>query len=282
MLLFKKTDALSAFLKKNKQSGKTVGFVPTMGALHAGHVSLIEKSKAENDVTVCSIFVNPVQFNDPEDLKRYPRPIERDIELLLSASCDVLFFPPVEEIYPNGTENLIHFDLGEIEKILDGKFRPNHFQGVANVMKLLLNTVQPDRLYMGQKDFQQVMVVRKMMKQENTNCRLIPCEIIREPDGLAMSSRNVRLNESERKNSSVISQTLFFIQNNFDKFSVTAIKTEAEKMLSKIPDSKLDYLEIANAENLSAVTDWKDAKHIVALVAIKVGKVRLIDNVVIR
>lgn len=282
MLLLKKSDALCAFLKKNKQSGKTVGFVPTMGALHAGHVSLINKSKTENDITVCSIFVNPVQFNDPEDLKKYPRPVEKDIELLLSAGCNVLFYPSVEEIYPNGTQELIHFNLGGIEKILEGKFRPNHFQGVANVMKLLLDTVQPDRLYMGQKDFQQVMVVRKMMDLENIHCQLIPCEIVREPDGLAMSSRNVRLSESERKNASDISQTLFFIQNNFNTLSISEIKSEAKKMLIRIPDSQLDYLEIANAGNLSAVTDQNDAEHIVALIAIKVGKVRLIDNVIIR
>lgn len=282
MLLYKKTAALKAFLGRIKQSGKTTGFVPTMGALHAGHISLIEKSKAENDVTVCSIFVNPVQFNDPKDLEKYPRPIEKDIELLLHAGCDVLFYPSVEEMYPDGTQHLQHFELGDIEKKLEGKFRPNHFQGVANVMKLLLKKVNPDRLYMGQKDFQQVMVVRKMMKLADIYCRLVPCEIVREPGGLAMSSRNVRLNKSERENASAISRALFFIRDNFNGQSVTGIRQAAEEILHRIPESRLDYLEIADAENLSAVTHWDDARHIVALAAIQVGNVRLIDNVLIK
>lgn len=282
MILFKKTKDLRVFLEKEKQSGKKIGFVPTMGALHAGHISLIKKSKSENGVTVCSIFVNPVQFNDPKDLEKYPRPIEKDIELLLSADCDVLFYPSVGEMYPDGTQRLIHFDLGETEKILEGKFRPNHFQGVANVVKLLLDKVQPDALYMGQKDFQQVMIVQTMMRIVNNPCKLISCEIVREQNGLAMSSRNVRLSKSERKNAAAISQTLFFIRDNAAKFSVAELKEKAVEMLNHIPDSRLDYLEIANAEDLSTIKDWNDAKHIVALVAIKVGEVRLIDNALIR
>jgi pantoate--beta-alanine ligase len=281
LLLFKITSSLQQYLVSEKKEGRRVGFVPTMGALHAGHISLIQQAKQENEIVVCSIFVNPVQFNDPKDLEKYPRPIEKDIELLIAAGCDILFYPEVEEMYPGGTEHLIKFDLGNIENILEGKFRPKHFQGVGNVVKLLLDKVQPNALYMGQKDFQQVMVVRKMMELANIHCKLVSCPIVREANGLAMSSRNVRLSEEERKSSAAISQTLFFIRDNKGKYSVEDIKQKAETMLRNIPDSKLDYLEIANAQTLESISNWNEAKDLVALTAIKVGQVRLIDNVLI-
>src|SRR5690242_13565632 len=201
MILFKKVIDLRKWLDHQRQTENNIGFVPTMGALHSGHLSLIEASKKENSITVSSIFVNPTQFNDPTDFEKYPVTIEKDIDLLEGIGCDAIFLPSVEEIYPNGTKSVKHYELGYLEKILEGKFRPGHFQGVCMVVERLLEIVEPDKLYLGQKDFQQCMVIRKLislMGKENT----ISLEIsptLREPDGLAMSSRNVRLNEEERK-----------------------------------------------------------------------------------
>lgn len=208
MILLKKAEDLSRWLEKRRSDGKSIGFVPTMGALHAGHISLIDISKQHTGVTVCSIFVNPTQFNDPKDFQKYPITIEKDIQLLEQAGTDVLYLPEVSEIYPGGVKDLEKYDLGSLESLLEGAFRPGHFQGVCQVMRRLLEAVRPDHLFMGQKDYQQCMVVRRLLEIIRLPTLLHPSPIIREPDGLAMSSRNVRLTTEQREQATAIYQAL--------------------------------------------------------------------------
>src|SRR6201991_5161482 len=199
MILFKKTGDLNRYLDQQRSSGATIGFVPTLGALHEGHISLIDISKKNTTLTVCSIFVNPTQFNDPKDYQKYPITIEKDIILLENAKVDVLFLPELDEMYPDGTKNLETYDLGSLETILEGKYRPGHFQGVCQVMRRLLQLVRPDDLFMGQKDYQQCMIVKRLIHLMGWTINFHTCPIVREADGLAMSSRNVRLNPDERQ-----------------------------------------------------------------------------------
>ena len=197
MILFKKANDLRKWLDAQHKNGKRIGFVPTMGALHPGHISLIKKSKTENPVTVCSIFINPSQFNDPADFKKYPVTIETDIDMLEEADCDALFLPGSEEIYPDGYSNSKLYDIGYLETVLEGKYRPGHFQGVCMVVDRLLDIVQPDQLFLGQKDYQQCMVIKRLLilKGQTDKIGLSICPTLREADGLAMSSRNLRLSE---------------------------------------------------------------------------------------
>jgi pantoate--beta-alanine ligase len=217
MILFKKTEDLHKWLESQQKKNKPIGFVPTMGALHAGHISLIDASIEMGNITICSIFVNPTQFNDPKDFKKYPVTLEKDIYLLEKAGCNVLFLPEEKEIYPNGITRNMHYDLGYLETILEGKYRPGHFQGVCMVVYRLLNIVQPDHLYLGQKDYQQCMVITKLielMKQEKKiNINICPTQ--REENGLAMSSRNMRLNEQGQNKSAAIYRNLVMIKENF-------------------------------------------------------------------
>ena len=282
MYLFKSEKQLTAFLQKEKSAGKKIGFVPTMGALHSGHISLIEKAKAECNIVVCSIFVNPTQFNNAKDLEKYPRPIEHDIEMLLEADCTVLYLPPVEEIYPEGKPELKNYDLGYYDKVLEAAFRPGHFQGVANVVYRLLQKVNPDLLYLGQKDFQQIQIIRKMIELENLPTKIAVCEIVRESSGLAMSSRNVRLSEESWQNAAIISQTLFFLKENRNQFSsIKALRDAGIKMLKKIPDSIVEYLEVCDAETLRSIEISVEGKPAIILTAVWVDGVRLIDNVLL-
>lgn len=280
MYLFKSKKQLSPFLDKEKETGKKIGFVPTMGALHSGHISLIEKAKAECQLAVCSIFVNPTQFNDKKDLEKYPRPIEHDIEMLLKADCTVLYLPGEEEIYPEGAPQLKNYDLGYYDKVLEAAFRPGHFQGVANVVYRLLKKVNPDVLYLGQKDFQQIQIIRKMIDLENFPTKIEVCEIVREASGLAMSSRNVRLSEEAWNNAAIIFQTLFYLKENKNEFSsIKALREEGIKRLKKIPDSIIEYLEICDAENLRPIEIMVEGKVAIILTAVWIEGVRLIDNV---
>ena len=282
MYLFKSEKQLTPFLQKEKKEGKKIGFVPTMGALHMGHISLIEKAKTECDIVVCSIFVNPTQFNNAKDLEKYPRPIEHDMEMLLAAGCTVLYLPSSNEIYPEGKPLLKEYDLGYFDKVLEAAFRPGHFQGVANVVFRLLKKVEPDVLYLGRKDFQQIQVIRKMIEIEKIPILIESCEIVREASGLAMSSRNVRLNEEAWNNASVISQTLFFLVEKRNEFnSIKTLRTEGIKRLKAIPDSILEYLEVCDAETLRPIEIFIEGKPSVILTAIWVDGVRLIDNVLI-
>lgn len=282
MILFKKTGDLRKWLDGQRKKRKKIGFVPTMGALHQGHISLIKSSSKSNQVTVCSIFVNPTQFNDPKDYDKYPVTIEKDIELLENAGCDVLFMPSVTEMYPEGLDLPMHYDLGYLETILEGKFRPGHFQGVCVVVHKLLEKVLPDNLYLGQKDYQQCMVIAKLvdligLKNEIT---INICPTLREPDGLAMSSRNIRLKEYERKKAVAIFQSLRFIRDNLKKGDLSVLKHEANSLLKK-NGFKTDYIEIAGANDLLLANEWNGKTKLVAVAAAFLNEVRLIDNMLL-
>jgi pantoate--beta-alanine ligase len=282
MIILKKPDDLQLFLKKKRRNEIRVGFVPTMGALHAGHLSLIKASKEQNEITVCSIFVNPAQFNDPEDFKKYPVTVERDIELLELAGCDIAFIPSVGDIYPTGI-TVNHYEIGLLETQLEGKYRPGHFQGVCRVMHRLLEIVLPNNLYLGQKDYQQCMVIKKLIEIIGLTglVKLITCPTLREKDGLAMSSRNTRLNEKERKKAVVIYQALSYIFKNLRPGKTGFVLDESLSMLEK-DGFKTDYLTITDADTLQTVEDWDGRQKIVALAAAFINKVRLIDNMIIK
>jgi len=282
MIIIKKPAALRQFLDRKSIEGKTIGFVPTMGALHAGHLSLVNEAKKQNDIVVSSLFVNPTQFNDPEDFKKYPVSIEKDILLFESVSCDVLFLPTVNEIYPSGTDNLKHYELGFLETVLEGKFRPGHFQGVCQVMDRLLKIVLPTDLYLGQKDYQQCMVIKKLTELIGLDkkIRVNICPTLREDDGLAMSSRNTRLNTEDRVTATTISAALRYIKENIRQGDTKRVKDQAKKMLLQ-KGFRTDYVEIANANTLELIEDWDGKQKIVALAAAFLNHVRLIDNMVI-
>lgn len=279
MILFKYANQLSSYILQQKKDGKTIGFVPTMGALHFGHLSLVRVSKSFDDITVCSIFINPTQFNNPEDLNNYPISIEKDIEHLISIGCDVLFLPSVDEIY---TEQHIkkHYELGVIETRLEGHYRPGHFQGVCEVVDRLLSIVQPHNLYLGQKDFQQCIVIKKLIELtgRNDEVKITIVPTIREEDGLAMSSRNLRLDKQQRELATSIFQELNSIRRNLHTASFDKLKAEAKERLQQ-KGFVVDYVEIAKTKDLSPAVDTSEP--LVALAAATTGKVRLIDNVLL-
>lgn len=279
MVLLKKTDLLTTYLQKARANGKTIGFVPTMGALHAGHISLVQASQTQNDLTAVSIFVNPAQFNDKKDFEKYPITIEKDMELLLKAGCDILFLPSVEEIYP-GTYHAPHYDLGFLETVLEGQYRPGHFQGVCQVMDRLLTIVQANNLYMGQKDYQQCMVVNRLLQLLHSNTVLHTCPILREADGLAMSSRNMRLNPEEKQRATAIFQALSQIRRNLLPGRTDNLVSAAMQLLLS-NDFKVDYIAIGDAQTLEPVDNWNGKQKIVALVAAFQHEVRLIDNMLL-
>jgi pantoate--beta-alanine ligase len=282
MILFKKSADLHNYIEEQHKKKQQTGFVPTMGALHAGHISLIKRSVEENDQTVCSIFVNPAQFNDPNDFNKYPVTLENDIYQLENAGCDVLFLPSVEEIYPNGIEPSNIYDLGYIETILEGKFRPGHFRGVCMVMERLLKIVLPGTLYLGQKDYQQCMVIKRLIELLNLDKKidLIVCPTLREPDGLAMSSRNMRLNAEERKNATAIYHALINIKEYINHTKIPDLKKEAATMLTQ-NGFHPDYVEIADANTLELLSEWDGKRKIVALIAAYLNEIRLIDNMLL-
>jgi pantoate--beta-alanine ligase len=281
MILFKKTESLIHHLQKLRKSAVSTGFVPTMGALHSGHISLIKKAKNECDIVVCSIFVNPVQFNNKIDFEKYPVTIEKDILLLEENSTDILFLPSVKEIYPDGTDKLQHFELDYLENILEGFYRPNHFQGVCNVINRLLNIVKPDKLFLGQKDYQQVLVLKKMMQSFHPNIKIFTGETLRENDGLAMSSRNMRLSNEKRKNATAIYQALQYIKQNIERNSFEDLTQPAKKLILNNGFDKVDYIEIRNAETLLPVNNLDADKKLIVLVAAFINDVRLIDNILL-
>jgi pantoate--beta-alanine ligase len=260
-----------------KSDSKTIGFVPTMGALHLGHISLIKKANNENDFSVCSIFVNPTQFNNATDLEKYPKTLEADIEKLEKANCSFLFLPSVEEMYPVGEENL-KYDLGYLETILEGKYRSGHFQGVCIIVDKLLTAVMPHTLYLGRKDYQQCMVIQKMMDDKPYDIKLSICDTVREKDGLAMSSRNMRLNEIERQKALCIIESLQQIKQGLKEGNIEHLKNQATSFLEK-NGYAVDYTEIADAETLELQNTWNGKKKLVALVAAYLNEVRLIDNI---
>jgi pantoate--beta-alanine ligase len=279
MIIFKKAKQLSNYIDLQKKQGKKIGFVPTMGALHHGHLLLIDTSKKSNDLTVCSIFVNPAQFNNPDDLKNYPVETTKDIEQLIGHECDVLFLPSVEEKYPPGISKRQYF-LGDIENKLEGHYRPGHFQGVCQAVDRLLEIVQPNNFYLGQKDYQQCMVIKKLIeitdRQNTFKLNIVPT--VREADGLAMSSRNLRLHDEHRKLATSIFNELNFIKQNIHKHALDELKKNATSHLAQ-KGFKVDYVEISNADDLSTATNTTGK--LVALAAATIGNIRLIDNIVL-
>ena len=277
MILYKQSADLQAHLQKMLSAKPSIGFVPTMGALHEGHISLLKKSKQIADITVCSIFINPTQFNNQQDYKKYPETIERDIYLLETNGCDILFFPDVNEIYPGGNFKQTPFNLGYLENILEGKYRPGHFQGVCQVVTRLLKIVNPTYLVAGQKDYQQCMVLKRLLHLINSAAELIVCHICREKDGLAMSSRNLRLNEDERIQAPAIYEVLLFIQQHIKPGNLKYLKKIAVNFLEK-RNFKVDYIEIANTGNLLTVDEWNGTDELIILAAAYINDIRLIDN----
>ncbi len=278
MKIFTTKESLSTYLEELRNNHKSIGFVATMGALHQGHLSLLAQSQQQTDVSVCSIFVNPTQFNDPKDLEKYPRPIESDIQKLEQAGCDILFNPEVNEMYANNEQ--WHLNLGDLEHLLEGKFRPGHYQGVTQVVFKLFDIIKPDLAFFGQKDFQQVLVIQKMIDLLHMPVKLVMCPILRENDGLAMSSRNIHLSPDDRQHALVLSRALNWLKQNFDVTQISSLTKQCEDMINAEPGVQLEYFEVANGENLHNAN--KDTKQIVALVAAKVGNTRLIDNMIVR
>lgn len=280
MILFKKTDDLHRYLARKRNAHQKIGFVPTMGALHEGHVSLLRESIRFNDCTVCSIFVNPTQFNDPADFKKYPVTLEKDICILEQHKTAILFLPGINEVYPQGMSHLERYDLGNIEHRLEGYYRPGHFQGVCLVMHRLLAAVQPDNLYMGQKDYQQCMVIKKLQTLTGSPAVLHPCATQREPDGLALSSRNLRLNKTERAAAPAIYQALLHIKKEMHEGGLAPLIAEAKALLEQ-HGFKVDYVTIADAATLDEVDHWDGKQSLIALIAAYLNEVRLIDNMLL-
>jgi pantoate--beta-alanine ligase len=266
--------------KRNELKNKSlqIGFVPTMGALHAGHLQLIKQARTENDIVICSIFVNPVQFNNPTDLERYPRHPEQDIELIRSY-CDVLFMPSVQEMYPVPPEETYHF--GKLETVMEGHFRPGHFNGVAVIVKRLFDIVQPDTAYFGKKDFQQLVIIRQLVKDYNLKINIQAVDTVRETDGLAMSSRNKLLSPHARTIAPFIWQTLQQAKKLKEEKKPREIKEWIEKQFNKNNFFTLEYVQLVNAETLEEVKECNEAKNIMACIAVWLDNVRLIDNITI-
>ncbi len=281
MRTYKTIRHLQNRLDRYRKEGKSIGFVPTMGALHQGHISLIEQSNKKSDITVCSIFVNPTQFNVKEDLDKYPRTEVQDAEMLKKAGCDILFLPTENVIYPPNQDNSYHVDFGDLEKVMEGAHRPGHFAGVAQVLKRFLDIVNPSAMYMGQKDYQQFTIVRALLKHLKSKTKLVMGETVREADGLAMSSRNVRLTKKERSIAPLISKALFDAKSKLGKKSIAKIKKEALEQLD-IPEFRVEYFEIADGISLQAIKSLDGVKTAVACTVVHLGKVRLIDNVILK
>ncbi|MEO7524090.1 MAG: pantoate--beta-alanine ligase [Ferruginibacter sp.] len=279
MIIFKTVSQMMAFKEKENASNKTFGFVPTMGALHEGHISLIRASISQNDLTVCSIFVNPTQFNNPVDFEKYPITIEADINMLEGNGCDILFLPSVDEMY-SAEIKFPFYELGYLDNLLEAAFRPGHYQGVCKIVDRLLTVVKPTILYLGQKDYQQCMVIKKMMELRNIHTVIHIEKTIRETDGLAMSSRNARLNAEERKTAVKIFDALSCIQHELKPGPLDAIKQKATLFLIE-NGYRVDYVEIADASNLAPLHEWDGEISLVILIAAYLNEVRLIDNFVL-
>jgi pantoate--beta-alanine ligase len=276
--IFNRKQALHTYLDELRSQGKTIGFVPTMGALHAGHLSLIEQAQQKADIIVCSIFVNPTQFNDKKDLENYPRPVEDDINKLESIKCDLLFIPEVEEMY--NSSDKWSMELDNLDNILEGKIRPGHYQGVTQIVKKLFDIIKPDFAFFGQKDYQQFMVISYMVKKLRIKVKLVLCPIVREKDGLAMSSRNIYLSPQDRQNSLALFHALTKFSDLYKSKSISQLKTEITSFLKSAPGIEMEYFEIFNAKSFESAIS-KRAGSIIALVAAKVGSIRIIDNMII-
>lgn len=269
--------ALREVVDAARSNGKSVGLVPTMGALHVGHISLVERCVAENDITVVSVFVNPTQFNDKKDLELYPRTPEQDCAMLERAGCTYVFTPSVEEVYPEPDTRV--FDLGAVAEVMEGRYRPGHFNGVAQIVSKLFYMVAPHRAYFGEKDFQQIAVIRTMAKQLNFDIDIISCPIVREEDGLALSSRNTRLTPEQRKNAPVIAQTLFASIDYAKEYSVEDTIKYVVDTINATPEMRVEYYEIVDGYSLQPINAWVDSNYVVGCITVYNGEVRLIDNI---
>ncbi len=269
---------VAGFVLEQRRIGRTIGFVPTMGALHEGHLQLVARSARENDLTVCSIFVNPVQFNNPQDLEKYPRNLAGDAEMLRKEACDVLFAPTTDEIYPDGEPMDPGFDPGVLDRVMEGAFRPGHFRGVALVVRKFLEIVGPDRAYFGKKDYQQLAVVKRLVASLHLPVTVVPCETVREPDGLAMSSRNVRLTVDQRAAAPRIYQVLRSVRAEVGRIPAGELKAWAAMELARDHRIRVEYFEIADRDSLLPIDGMADPQRTVALTAVYLGDVRLIDN----
>ena len=278
MIVYRTKSGLSEHLNSLKKEGKTVGLVPTMGALHRGHASLVEKARDENDIVVVSIFVNPTQFNDPSDLDSYPRMLDRDLQLLGQLKTDLVFVPSVEEMYPEADERT--FDLGGLDTVMEGLHRKGHFNGVARIVSKLFVLVHPHRSYFGQKDFQQLVIIRRLVEIMDLDIIIVACPIIREKDGLAMSSRNVRLNKEERKIAPLIHKTLVEAKAKMADLSPAQVKEWIIHQFDMQPAMDLEYIEIVEDEGLTPIDAWDPEVNKVACLAVHLGEVRLIDNLI--
>lgn len=277
MEIFKQIAPLRSFLDQLKKSNKTIGLVPTMGALHNGHISLIKASKSQNDVTLATIYVNPAQFNNPNDLKKYPRTPEKDISMLEDAGCNVVFSPDDIEMYSE--KPVVTFDFGHLDKVMEGKFRPGHFSGVALVVSKLFNIIQPDNAYFGQKDWQQFAVIRQLVHELKFNFSLHSVPILRESDGLAMSSRNLRLSDSQRSHATIFYKALLFAKNALKTGNpLETVKKAVSEMVNKEQDIRLEYFELANSQNLTILDNVDNAALPILCIAGYAGEIRLIDN----
>lgn len=277
MKVIEKTFEVTGAVSLLESQGKTVGFVPTMGALHEGHLTLVRRCAAENDVCVVSIFVNPTQFNNKHDLETYPRNLEADIKLLQSAGCDVLFAPSESEIYPEPDTR--RFDFGTLDKVMEGAYRPGHFNGVAQVVSRLFNIIKPTRAYFGEKDFQQLAIIREMVKQYNVPVEIVGCPIAREESGLALSSRNQRLSAEGKAAALSISKALFGSVYLKNEKSVSELKSWVIDKINSDPMLEVEYFDIVDSLSLKSIENWDETDNAVGCVTVYCGDVRLIDNI---
>ena len=278
MRVVKTVGELQAIVNVQKQAGNRIGFVPTMGALHHGHLSLVEQASRQSSFVVVSIFVNPTQFNNATDLEKYPRTLDQDVALLETTPCHLVFAPSVDEIYPEPDTRV--FDFGVIDKVMEGLHRPGHFNGVAQVVSRLFDIVKPQVAFFGQKDFQQLAIIAAMVKQLNLQVEIFPCPIVREADGLAMSSRNMLLDEIQRKNVPVIAQSLLESCNFAHSQTVNEVIEYVTNRVNKMPGLQVEYFDIVDGVTLQAIDKWDESDYIVGCIAVFAGKIRLIDNII--
>ena len=280
MKVINKTSDLQAIIERLKNDGKSIGLVPTMGALHKGHLSLVKNSISNNDITVVSIFVNPTQFNNPNDLASYPRMVDKDLELLQTVGCDVVFAPEADDIYSKSeTDSRFEFDFEGLDKVMEGKFRPGHFNGVVQIVSKLFDLVRPDRAYFGEKDFQQLAIIRLMTRRYNLPIEIVPCPIVREDSGLALSSRNSLLKDNEKQVASHIYAVLDESRQFVPQTDVEELKQCAIAAIEQKPELKVEYFDIVDGHTLKSIVKWDESDYIVGCITVFCGKVRLIDNI---
>lgn len=281
MEIVKTRSEVSDFFNSPENIGRSTGFVPTMGALHEGHVSLVRRARDENDLVSASIFVNPIQFNNPEDLRKYPKTIGNDIVMLRDAGCDLLFMPDVTEMYPEPPKE--KYDFGYLEKIMEGEFRPGHFNGVAVVVNRLFDILKPSKAYFGEKDLQQLRIIQQLVLQNRINTVIVPCPIVREPDGLAMSSRNLRIPAEQRKKAPLIYNTLIEAKRRSDlNYQPEEIVAFVNTQFNHDPDFRLEYFSIVDFETLQLLDSWTNGIIAIGCIAVYLGDIRLIDNMIMK